>query len=134
MTRLGDRLDSQPTACYLHLANLQNQEAVSPLAYYIDSGTALHDHSNLNFHIITLLNTVAVPSKMSLRTRLFDDNAFSPDNGVLSWSSLEAVLTPCQSANESPDSGIGSSAELSVGSPMKILHSYVFILMKMVIP
>ena len=61
---------------------------------------------------------------MSLRMRLFEDNDFCQDNVELSWSSLEAVLTPCQSANESSDSGIGSSAELSVGSPYKYLSDF----------
>ena len=52
---------------------------------------------------------------MSLRTRLFEENVFSPEKGDLTWAALEAVLTPCRSVDESLDSGIGSSAELSVG-------------------
>lgn len=49
------------------------------------------------------------------RTRLFEDSPVSDVTSGSPWDEIAAMLTPCQTVNESLDSGIGSSAELSVG-------------------
>ncbi|WAQ98461.1 hypothetical protein MAR_022834 [Mya arenaria] len=56
---------------------------------------------------------------MSIRTRLFEDSPVSDVTSGSPWDEIAAMLTPCQTVNESLDSGIGSSAELSIKLPSR---------------
>ncbi|WAQ98455.1 hypothetical protein MAR_022828 [Mya arenaria] len=59
---------------------------------------------------------------MSIRTRLFEDSPVSDVTSGSPWDEIAAMLTPCQTVNESLDSGIGSSAELSIKLPSRRRH------------
>ncbi|XP_052271735.1 M-phase inducer phosphatase-like [Dreissena polymorpha] len=60
---------------------------------------------------------------MTLRFRLFADDSCSPVTTDVtsspSWKEIETVLTPCRSADDSVDSGIGSSVKLSIKLPSR---------------